>query len=521
MSFIVLPSLIACAVAQQALLWPWPQHITWAHAEVIIDINTFTVTIAADSFVDSTLQAAVKRYSASLLVNQGNAKPWPQPTIMLKGVAVTVLSKAVLQSGVNESYYLSVPADGRQYVNITAETVYGALHAFETLSQLIRVGPARPGSTVLAAAAAGCEIFDFPRFEYRGFLFDSSRHFLSVHTLLKIIDALAINKFNVFHWHIVDDESFPFDSQVLPNLAKQGAYAYPSHAYLPAHVQLVIAHAAERGVRVMPEFDTPGHTLSWGDGYPYLLTPCYRNGRPDGKFGPLNPIDPTTYAFVSKLFTEVASVFPESFLHLGGDEVPFQCWQSNPEIVAFMAAKNFTNYSDLENYYIAHIYSDVARLNKVPLVWEEMFTNGVKLTRNTIVDVWKNTWQVTLSAVTLAGYRAILSNPWYLNYISYGKNWVNYYQVEPQKFAGTAAQHALMIGGEATMWGEFVDDTNVLARSWPRGSAVGERLWSARDVRDVSSATLRLADFTCRMILRGIPAEPPNGAAFCDIEWQT
>ena len=126
-----------------------------------------------------------------------------------------------------------------------------------------------------------------------------------------------------------------------------------------------------------------------------------------------------------------------------------------------------------------------------------------------------------MSKVTRKNLNAILSSPWYLNYISYGSDWSKYYMIEPLDFNGTAKQKDLVIGGEAAMWGEYVNSVNLTPRLWPRACAVAERLWSDRDVRNLKDASMRIQEMECRMIKRGFPAEPINGPAFCGINWNS
>ncbi|MED6257252.1 hypothetical protein ATANTOWER_016422 [Ataeniobius toweri] len=124
-----------------------------------------------------------------------------------------------------------------------------------------------------------------------------------------------------------------------------------------------------------------------------------------------------------------------------------------------------------------------------------------------------------MSKVTAAGYTTILSAPWYLDYISVGQDWQKYYKVEPLNFNGTEEQKKLVIGGEACLWGEYVDATNLTPRLWPRASAVAERLWSAKEVTDIGDAYSRLSVHRCRLVVRGIPAEPLS-PSFCPHEYK-
>ncbi|KAG7257861.1 hypothetical protein CRUP_000024 [Coryphaenoides rupestris] len=290
---------------------------------------------------------------------------------------------------------------------------------------------------------------------------------------------MAMNKMNVFHWHIVDDPSFPYQSTTFPQLSEKGAYHPYTHVYTPADVKMIIEFARMRGIRVVPEFDTPGHTQSWGKGQTNLLTTCYSGADPSGTFGPVNPIVNTTYDFMKQLFKEISTVFPDPYIHLGGDEVDFDCWKSNPDVQKWMAEQGFgKDYTKLESFYIQK--------------W---------LKPDTVVNVWIGSRLAEeLFNVTAAGFTTILSAPWYLDLISYGQDWQRYYKVEPLSFKGSDAQNKLVIGGEACLWGEFVDSTNLTPRLWPRASAVAERLWSAKDVTDINDAYSRLVRHRCRMV---------------------
>ncbi|KFP70941.1 Beta-hexosaminidase subunit alpha, partial [Acanthisitta chloris] len=402
-----------------------------------------------------------------------------------------------------ENYKLSV---SKGSMLLSADAVWGALRGLETFSQL--VGRDENGTYYINET----EIVDFPRFPHRGVLLDTSRHYLPLRAILETLDVMAYNKFNVFHWHIVDDPSFPYESSTFPELSKQVTLL--SHHIVPSpanDVQTVIEYARLRGIRVIAEFDSPGHTLSWGPGAPGLLTPCYSGEKLSGTYGPINPILNSTYQFVTSLFQEVSAVFPDFYLHLGGDEVDFTCWKSNPKIRAFMKEMGFgEDYKKLESLYIQRLLDIVSSLGKGYIVWQEVFDNEVKVKPDTIIHVWKEavSYMDEMANATKAGYRALLSAPWYLNRISYGQDWMAAYQVEPLNFEGTPEQKARVIGGEACMWGEYVDVTNLAPRLWPRAGAVAERLWSNATVRDMQDAYARLAAFRCTLLGRGVQAQP-------------
>ena len=400
---------------------------------------------------------------------------------------------------------------------LTSEEVWGALSGIETFTQLAYTHP-----DTLSRVMNETSITDFARFQFRGFLIDTSRHYLSLDQIKLHIDAMEAVKYNVLHWHIVDDPSFPFESQVYPDLSKKGAFKTYTHVYTYSDIHEIIEYARLRGIRVMPEFDTPGHTQSWGVGYPELLSQCIDELGEKSYSGPLEPMNNYTYEFITKLFEEVVGVFPDEALFLGGDEVSFDCWKSNPAYLKFIQQENLSGYAGLEGYYIQKLLQIVKDLSEklTSIVWQEVYDNVLQFDKDTIVNVWKSGgYEQELARVTNSGYKVILSAPWYLNYISYGEDWKPYYQVEPLAFASNAKQQSLFQGCEACMWGEYVDNTNFLSRTWPRAAAVAERAWSSENVTDIEDAERRMSELRCRLIQRGIPAEP-FAPGFCDFEWQ-
>ncbi|XP_030004629.1 beta-hexosaminidase subunit beta isoform X2 [Sphaeramia orbicularis] len=504
-------------------LWPLPQKVQLSDVSFKLTTSSFRIVDAKESSAGpscSLLQNAYRRYYDYIFENakkSWQAKGKRTGPSELGELQVWITSADSECDGYpsvtsDESYELTV---NQPFAVLKAPKVWGALHGLETFSQLVykdEFGTKNINQTTIS---------DFPRFAHRGILLDSSRHFLPIKVILANLETMAMNKFNVFHWHIVDDQSFPYLSRTFPQLSQKGAYHPYTHVYTPADVKMVIEFARLRGIRVVPEYDTPGHTQSWGKGQADLLTPCYAGSKPSGAFGPVNPILNTTYDFMTQFFKEISTVFPDAYIHLGGDEVDFTCWKSNPDIQKFMEQQGFgQDYSKLESFYIQKLLNIVSTTNKGYMIWQEVFDNGVKLKPDTVVHVWiGGATDEEMHKVTGAGYTTILSAPWYLDYISYGQDWQKYYKVEPLSFNGTEEQKKLVIGGEACLWGEYVDATNLTPRLWPRASAVAERLWSAKDVTDISDAFNRLSAHRCRMVERDIPAEPLF-SSYCPHEYK-
>lgn len=514
-------------ISKYGSLWPLPQKVQISEVSFKLTSSGFRIVDAKESTAGpscSLLQDAYRRYFEYLF---GIARRQQQQSKSRRAggpAELTELQVWITSPDSDCDAYPSVTSDesyeltvDQPYAVIKAPKVWGALHGLETFSQLVyedEYGAKSINSTTIS---------DFPRFAHRGILLDTSRHFLPIKVILANLETMAMNKINVFHWHIVDDPSFPYLSRTFPQLSQQGAYHPYTHVYTPADVKMVIEFARLRGIRVIPEFDTPGHTQSWGKGQADLLTPCYSGSKPSGTFGPVNPILNTTYDFMAQFFKEISAVFPDAYVHLGGDEVDFTCWKSNPDIQKFMEQQGFgQDYSKLESFYIQRLLDIVASTKKGYMIWQEVFDNGVKLKPDTLIHVWKGNqqqYQNEMAKVTGSGYQTLLSTPWYLNRISYGQDWQGHYRADPQDFKGTEAQKKLVIGGEACLWGEYVDSTNLTPRLWPRASAVAERLWSAKDVTDINDAFDRLSAHRCRMVDRGIPAEPLF-SSFCPREYK-
>ena len=484
--------------------WPKPQQLIWDPAIFRVDTDVVPFNITGQTCTD--LEDAVARYrdiiasyiarfraapASGLRETRPSAGDEP---LVLEQIEVELRSVCsedqYPEYGMDESYTLTVnTGDVPGRAVIAADTIWGAYRGLETMSQLFYYDPAG------AVSVRSCNIVDFPRYSHRGFLLDTGRHFLSVDVIKQNLDLMAFHKYNVFHWHLVDDQSFPFYSNKFV-LFVLGAFR-ADMVYNPEQVADIIEYARKRGIRVIPELDTPGHTRSWNS-YD-ILTRCYTDGAPDGTFGPLDPTNASIYTLMSELLDEVTGRFPDRFVHVGGDEVSFgyDCWLSNPGVQAWMAERGFTTPQEVEADYITQLLEVVAGLPEQPqyMVWQDVVDQGIVIQEDAIVHVWKEPeWQAEMDKVTALGHRTVLSSCWYLNRISYGIDWYKYYDCEPESFDGTEAQNALIIGGEACMWGEYVDDTNVVSRTWPRAAAPAERLWSAKSANSHYEAAARFEE---------------------------
>ncbi|XP_041375502.1 beta-hexosaminidase subunit beta-like [Gigantopelta aegis] len=507
---------------------PWPMPAQYSTSPLVFHVDGLNFEFVATGKTCITLEEAFRRYYKIIFGNDNNSGTrWNRhdddgddDEVVVKNISVNVheCEDVYPTPSSDESYELKLSSTTQ---SLTSSSVWGALRGLETFSQIVY------RNDVGAYIVNETTISDSPRFGYRGIFIDTSLHYIPVFILLQNLDAMAYNKMNVFHWHITDDTSFPYVSKTFPSLSQQGAYSPYNHVYTQDDIRTVLEYARLRGIRVMMEFDMPGHSLAWR-AIPDLLARCYDGSTPTGQLGPMDPTLETTYTFLREFFKEWTETFPDSYLHLGGDEVDMRCWENNPRIREFMEKMGYhDDYTRLQQYFFNTVLEELSILfpSRKTLVWQDTIDVNVKVPNTTIVEIWKDMdpgYREELAKTTSLGYTTLLSACWYLNYITVNISttihWPDYYLCDPHDFDGTEAQKKLVIGGEACMWTEFVDGTNVIPRLWPRAAAAAERLWSPQSIRDIEEAAPRIEEHRCRMLRRGIQAEPINGPGFCEEE---
>lgn len=414
-------------IQANALVWPKPKYMEQYKLSnyQVIDPTNFEIILQGNSAKCDILIEAVKRYKkklfaddCSLFDHKRNHHKTIYPNNSADDSYEGDLTRLVINNLDNcpkypsedmlESYHLKTNTVGE--ASLRAEQVWGILTGLETFSQLVFWNGQFFGVNMTL-------IKDSPRFNLRGIMLDTSRHFLPVHILQQNLDAMEGNKMNVFHWHIVDDQSFPYVSTKFPQMSKKGAFS-DKHVYSQEDIKSIIDYARLRGIRVIVEFDTPGHSLSWGKGIKDLLTPCYDSRRQlNGQFGPIDPSVKKNYKFMGDLLKEIGQVFPDNYLHLGGDEVDFSCWKSNPNITQFMKRYKLPDYESLEGFFIKLIAKYAAKMGKTNIFWQEVFENKVQVDlKNSIIHVWKDwgNYKLAMDNITKAGYKVILSSPWWV-----------------------------------------------------------------------------------------------------------
>ena len=389
-------------------------------------------------------------------------------------------NKPIQDVNEDEGYTLDVSASGAK---LTAPNPLGVMHGLQTFLQLVEV---TPGGFVASAV----HIEDSPRFPWRGLTIDVSRHFISVDTLKRNIDGMSAVKMNVLHLHLSDDQGFRIASRQFPKLVEMGS---DGQYYTKAEVRDLIGYASDRGVRVVPEFDMPGHSTSWFVGYPELASAPgpYQIERRWGIFDPaMDPSREQTYEFLDKFIGEMADLFPDHYFHIGGDEVNGKQWDANPKIREFMRVHSLKNNQELQQYFTLRVQKIVSKHQKLMVGWDEILGPGMPKDK-VVIQSWRG--QDSLAAAAKQGYSGILSSGYYLDAMAPAKK---YYSVDPMSNADATLnldQQKRILGGEACMWAEFITDDNIDSRIWPRAAAISERLWSAPQVQDVHSMYIRLS----------------------------
>ena len=377
----------------------------------------------------------------------------------------------------DESYSLSV---GPAKVSLNATTDIGVLRGLETLLQLLSADEA-------GYYFPGVEIIDKPRFTWRGLLIDVGRHFHPVDVIKRNLDAMAAVKMNVFHWHLTEDQGFRVESKVFPKLHQLGS---DGMFYTQAQIRDVIDYAAERGIRVMPEFDIPGHSTSWFAAYPEFSSApgSYAIERKFGVFGPaFNPADERIYPFFDAFLKEMSALFPDPYLHIGGDEVEGHQWDANPAIQAFKKKTGLADNGALQAYFNKRLLKILTKHGKKMVGWDEIFQPG--LPTDIVIHSWRG--QKALVEAAQKGYQGILSNGYYIDLCQTAEaHYMN--DPLPPDSPLDDRQKGLVLGGEATMWSELVTPETIDSRIWPRTAAIAERLWSPASVTNVDDMYRRL-----------------------------
>jgi hexosaminidase len=475
----------ASAAQSRLALMPLPSSITGGEGALTVTPaggagSTFTYRY--DQTHDARLEAAVKRALLQLGRTCGgdvlrSTVDHPAPANPSLAINVAGPSGPVQTINEDESYQLSITSQGAK---LTAAADAGAMHGLETILQLTTN---EHGACVLPAVT----ISDTPRFRWRGFMLDVSRHFEPVAVIERTLDGMAAAKLNVFHWHLSDDQGFRAESKKFPKLT---GLAADGQFYTQDEMREVVAYAWARGIRVVPEFDMPGHGTSWILAYPELSPEAEIKQLPvvyGTHTANLDPTRESTYKFINTLVDEMGRIFPDEYFHIGGDEVQGKAWLSNSQVVEFMKKKGFTTPAQLQAYFNQRLEVILKRHDKKMIGWDEILNPA--LPKTIVIQSWRG--EASLAEGARQGYQGMLSAPYYLDgQKTSGQMFLD--DPVPSDTTLTADQQKLILGGEVCMWAEQLNPETVDSRVWPRTMAVAERLWSPQGDRDVSDMYRRL-----------------------------
>lgn len=470
-------------------LMPYPKEISLKEGKFRID-RDFAIEVEGNPGIK--VYHAATRFLRRLdkktgtFFKQGFVTPDSTPSVC--NVIIEVVKPGEVKLGEDESYRLTINLNN---ILISAPTDLGAIHSLQTLLQLINTDTS-------GYYFPAVEIIDSPRFSWRGLMIDVARHFMPVNVIKRNLDGMVAVKLNVLHLHLSDDQGFRVECKTFPKLQEMGS---DGKYFTQAQIKDIIKYANDRGIRVYPEFDMPGHTTSWFVGYPeYASLPPGTDGAPahysiERKWGVFNPtFNPTidkTYEFLDKFFKEMSALFPDEYIHVGGDENNGVQWDTSKGIQEFKKEKGFQDNEELQAYFIAKVQKILAKYGKKMIGWDEILQKGMP--KDVIIQSWRGT--AALKKTAMMGYRGILSNGYYIDLMQPASY---HYLIDPRpdSLHLTPEEKTKILGGEATMWAEWVTKENIDSRIWPRTAAIAERLWSPRDVNNIDDMYKRLDNVT-------------------------
>jgi hexosaminidase len=457
-------------------LMPQPVSLTAAPGRFLL---TPQFSVGTTRFNSPRLDAAIheairqlRQKTGLALAEQSPSEAGSQLTIAVQGAGEEIQSVDE-----DESYTLSVTTTG---VHLEAATVVGAIRSLQTLVQLVQSS----GSEYELPAVS---IRDSPRFPWRGLMIDCGRHFEPVDVLKRTLDGMAAVKLNVFHWHLTEDQGFRIESKLFPKLTIMGSDGL---FYTQQDVAEIVRYARARGIRVVPEFEMPGHSTAWLVAYPELAS----DRAPDSirrEFGvsdfALDPTREETYQFIQRFLGEMAGLFPDPYVHIGGDETVSPEWKTSPRIQAFMREHQLKDSAALQAYFNQRVLKILTGLHKHMVGWDEILNPA--LPKDVVIQSWQG--EASLVKGAEQGSQGVLSAGYYLDAM---KSAGEYYLVDPLPSSAplTPKQRKLVLGGEICMFSEHVYARTIDSRVWPRTVAIAERFWSPEQVTDVDDMYRRL-----------------------------
>ena len=478
-------------------LMPWPQKVELGTSQLKINSN---FSIQVNATITPRIKVATTKFlrrlsgRTGIFLNEGFA--FYNTNISNPTLEISFKRPGKLNINEDESYELIV---SKNSIKINATTDIGIIYGLETLLQTV-------SNTNNFFFFPEVTIIDFPRFTWRGLMIDVARHFEPVAIIKRNLDAMASVKMNVFHWHLTDDQGFRLESKTYPKLQELGSDGL---YYTQNQIKEIVQYASNLGIRVVPEIDVPGHATAILTAYPEIASKdtIYTIERFSGIFNPtLDPTNEKTYEILNAIFGEIATLFPDKYIHIGGDENEGKHWDENQKIQEFKKKHDLKTNHDLQTYFNIRLEEILSNYGKSLMGWEEIMTD--KMPKSALIHSWKGanegiTQGQSLMNAAKQGYKTILSNGYYIDLMQPVSE---HYLVDPlpKNNTLTESQKNNILGGEATMWSELVTPLNIDSRLWPRTAAIAERFWSDGSVNDLKSLYKRLDVISFRLEELGI-----------------
>ncbi|XP_066144169.1 chitooligosaccharidolytic beta-N-acetylglucosaminidase-like [Euwallacea fornicatus] len=503
-------SLAECNVLclDAAGVWPKPTGNITIGSLIPIDVSTFSFTTAQDTPITTLVQSAFE-----IFIEEVN-RFLPCRTAFLRksgnetnvNVQFNIADQEVerLTFGVSESYQVASvfrAEENTLILNISADTFFGARHALETVAQLVVFDDLR-NRTLLPNLIS---VVDGPVYSWRGLVLDTSRNYITPKAIERTLTAMAASKLNTFHWHITDTASFPYVSKTHPEMSENGAYT-SAKVYTDVMIKNIVEYARVRGIRVVPELDSPAHV---GEGWQDTgVVTCF-NWKPWSDYckeppcGQFDPSKPELYDILEDLYGDILEQFGNEIFHMGGDEVDLNCWNHTESLTKWMVDQGwgFTS-EDFHMKVWAYFQAEASKrlYNKagkeLPIIlWTSDLTSQENVTdilppSKYILQVWTTSNDSTIQTLLSKNYSVILSNydVLYLdcgfggwvgsdnNWCSPYKGWQLIYDNKPIDIVGDKKNQVL--GGETALWTEESGINSLDSRLWPRTAAFAETLWT-------------------------------------------
>ncbi len=510
---------------------------------VAMNLSKGTFTLTASSTVgynNTESRGAAEMFAKSIHIPTGFALT----PVQRKSSAIQFNILAMPDTKIGkEGYLLSVSS---KHVVISANTPAGLFYGMQTLLQLLPSEIMKKESVNISWNIPSVSIIDYPRFDWRGLMLDVSRHFFSKEDVKTYIEQMSRYKFNTFHWHLTDDNGWRIQIKSLPKLTEVGAWrvqrygAFGSRSeplpgepatyggfYTQEDIREIIQFAAERNVTIVPEIDLPGHSMAAIAAYPELSTRKDTSTRvnpgthfaewfSNGTFkmnieNALNPSDENVYQFLEKVFTEVAALFPGTYIHVGGDECYKGYWQQDSGCVTLMRKMNMEHVEQLQGYFMGRVEKILKSKGKKLLGWDEILEGGSISPDATVMS-----WRGVKGGIEAASKKHnVVMTPTTFAYLDYNQGDQT---IDPPVYASLRVRKSYsfepvpdgvdatyILGGQGNLWAENVPHLRAAQYLiYPRAWALSEVYWSPKEKKDWNDFSARMESHFMRADAAGI-----------------